>query len=247
MLLLIKLGYVNEKAMYQEAADIRIIKKKKDEKEHSEGEVKSTVSVSTKPSQNNSSNTSRKHSEMEDKELTCNNAIEATIEKKKELKKQLKKLVNVKENPNFEVTELNQAMVRATRDTIQDIWSSVLSQKCPHCGAKPGNVKMDSNTRFLIETKGDKEKVAKVLHTKKGYENLSDEEEIDEEEREAREQEKMAGIKGDSTQKMLNPLEVKEHIRLLWDNDRKLMNLIFGNLIVNSKTLEVTKKGSRTH
>lgn len=192
---------------------MRSIKKqtKKEEKEMSESESRSIGSLSTKTSQNPSRNTSRKASEAEDKDTLYLNALEESEIKKKEIKKTLKKLLNIKENPNFQITELNSAMVRATKETIQDIWSSVMSLKCPHCGVKPSNIKLDSNTKFLIETKSDKEKVGKVLHTKKGHENLSDDEENEEEEEEERERkktEKSAGIKKDVQQIFLNPLEV---------------------------------------
>ncbi len=215
MLLLVKLGYVTEKSIYERACNMRNIKKstKKEEKELSESESRSIGSLSTKTSQNPSRNTSRKTSEAEDKDTLYLHALEESEVKKKEIKKSLKKLTNVKQNPNFQITELNSTMVRATKETIQDVWSSVMSLKCPHCGVKPSSIKLDSNTKFLIENKSDKEKVGKVLHTKKGYENLSDEEENEEEEEEERERkknEKNTGVKTKDVQQIfLNPLEVK--------------------------------------
>jgi DNA-directed RNA polymerase I subunit RPA1 len=191
--------------------------------------------------------TSRKQSENEEtnKEKVYMDMVEESDEKKKAIKKALKKLTNIKDNPNFQITDMNSSMVRGIRDTIQEIWESVNSLKCPHCGIKPSNIKLDSYTKFIIETKSDKEKIGKVLHTKKGYE--SDEEETEEDrekEKERREFEKMTGIKSKEVQQIyINPLEVKEHVRILWANHGKILNLIFGNLVVNQNTLEKLRKG----
>ena len=52
--------------------------------------------------------------------------------------------------------------------------------KCPHCLAKPFSIKLDSNTKFLIEKKSEKEKINKVLHTKEGLGNISESDEEEE-------------------------------------------------------------------
>lgn len=36
---------------------------------------------------------------------------------------------------------------------------------------------------------------------------------------------------------------MKEHIKYLWQNQKTILNLIFGNLIVNEFTLQNLKKG----
>ena len=212
MLLLVKLGYVTEKSIYEKACNIRIMKKQSKKEELSESESRSIGSLSAKTSQNSSRNTSRKTSEAEDKDAIYLHAVEDSEIKKKEIKKAIKKLLNIKNNPNFQITELNSAMVKACKETIQDIWSSVMSLKCPHCGVKPSSIKLDSNTKFLLETKSDKEKVGKVLHTKKGYDNISDEDENEDEDDEEKRKNQKAGAAKDNKniqQVFINPLEVQ--------------------------------------
>jgi len=214
MLLLIRLGYVTEKHIFEKACNFRVPKKVKKE----EDTTSAAGSISTKASQNPSSKSASRKQSEEDKDGFYTSLMEENATAKKALKKQLKKLTHIKENPNFEITELNTTMVRAVKDTVQDIWASVLSQKCPHCGKKPYNVKLDSNTKFIIETKNAKEKVAKVLNTKKGYDGMDSEEEEEEDEENTKKEYEKA-TKGKETQQIfLNPLEIKEHIKYLWEN-----------------------------
>lgn len=236
MLLLIRLGYVTEKSIYEKACNIKHVKKtKKEEKELSETDGKSVGSLSTKTSQNPSRNPSRKQSEVEDRDTLYLHAIEGSDEKKKQLKKSLKKLINIKENPNFQITEMNSTMVRAIKETIQDIWASILSLTCPHCGTKPSSIKLDMNTKFLIETKSEKEKVGKVLHTKKGYENLSDDEDEDnEEDKERKETEKNAGVKKEVQQIFINPLEVISILLYSYQIRSRNMLDFYGKIMANS-------------
>ena len=204
MLLLIKLGYVTEKFIYDDACNAKTIKKPQKGKGSSNDiDSNSNAAVSTSVSGNVSRNTSRKHSEIDEHIV---NDFRRDNEKTKET---IEKLLDVKNNPNFRISNINTAMVKATRDTVQEIWSSVMSLKCPYCNTKPPNVKLDSNTKVLLETRDEKEQIAKVLHTEKGYKKDFEIEDGDEEDRKNAEIEKTHGIKTKEVKQVyLTPLQV---------------------------------------
>lgn len=43
--------------------------------------------------------------------------------------------------------------------------------------------------------------------------------------------------------KILHPLEIEEHVKLLWKENGKIMDLLFGNFICNKSTLKTTESG----
>ena len=201
MLTLIKLGYVTEKDIYQDALvkpPKKAAKKKGDASEESHSNISTNV-----PSSTQSKNTSRKHSESE---INIEEPLDSVRRDNAKTKEIIEKLLNIKTNPNFKISEMTSGMIKALRDTIQDIWSSVASLKCPHCNAKPPGVKMDMNTKVLLETRDEKEQVGKVLHTEKGAPVESESE--DEDEKKNEENEKQAGIKKEKSQIYLSPFQV---------------------------------------
>jgi len=244
MLTLIKLGYVTEKEIYQDALTRSSVKKaSKGKKESASDESHGNSNLSTKaPSSAQSRNNSRKQSDSDIKIETEDDMDFARRDNKK-TRETIKKLLLIKNNPNFKASEMSTGMVKALRDTIQDLWSSVASIKCPHpdCGTKPPTVKMDMNTKVLLETRDEKQ-VGKVLKSnEKGYKEDPKDDEDEDDEKNA--DGKNAGEKKEKTQKYLSPFQVRAHLEMLWKNNRKLLDLVFGNLIVNQKTLENTKKG----
>ena len=204
MLLLIKLGYTTEKSDYEAVCKILDKESTKGTKKEREADAKSTGSLSTGPSQN----PSRKQSESDIK-LEAEKAEYERIAKERnnEIKQRIKKLLNIKENPNFRITQVNSTMVKALRDTIQDIWSSVISLKCPYCKIKPPSVKIDANTKVMLGTKDEEKQVSKVLHNKKGYKPDTD-----------KETEKNSGDKDSEAkdnvtkQTYINPIQVEKTI-----------------------------------
>jgi DNA-directed RNA polymerase I subunit RPA1 len=48
-----------------------------------------------------------------------------------------------------------------------------------------------------------------------------------------------------SVSKVLHPLEIEEHVKLMWKENGKLLDLLFGNYICNKQTLKNTKNGYR--
>lgn len=205
MLLLVKLGYVTEKSIYEQACSGRHVKANTSTAA-SDVDARSSGSLSTSISHNTSMNPSRKQSQHEEQNIHAyEDALLDTEAKKKQIKQRIKKMLNIKENPDFKITENNSTMLKAVRDIIQDIWGSVMSLKCPHCSAKPPNVKLDSNTKVMMETRNEKNQVKKVLHTsKKGYESESEESENEDEKN--NDGDKNAKEK---KQSYVNPLEVE--------------------------------------
>jgi len=235
MLTLIKLGYVTEKEIYNDAI-IKTVKKPTKKKGDQSEEANSGISTNV-PSSTQSKNTSRRHSETE---INIGDPIDDLRRDNEKTKEIIEKLLHIKNNPNFKISEMSSGMIKALRDTTQDIWSSVASFKCPHCSANPPSVKMDMNTKVLLETRDEKEQVSKVLHTEKG---LAESESEDEDDKKNEENEKSAGIKKEKSQIYLSPFQVRSHLQHLWKNNKKILDLLFGNLIVNQKTLETMKKG----
>ena len=39
----------------------------------------------------------------------------------------------------------------------------------------------------------------------------------------------------------MNPMEIKEHMRKLWIKEKKLLQLLFGNVMINKETLDQDK------
>ena len=205
MMLLIKLGYTTEKEIFAEVSNVKPAKKAggKDGKGNShDTEIRSAASGSTLASRAVSKTSSRRHSETE---IVDDSQPLTTRE---EILENIKKLTKINDKQNFKITEMNSTMVKAIRDTIADIWASVISVKCPHCEAKPPTVKIDSNTKVLMETRNEKEQVGKVVHTKKGLEE-SESEDSDEETKANADAEKTHGIKNKETkQTFIDPIQV---------------------------------------
>lgn len=83
----------------------------------------------------------------------------------------------------------------------------------------------------------DNIKVAKVLFSQK---NVNEEEEIEESISHTSNEN---DSKPKSKSQILHVLEVREHIRLLWQENSKIVDLVFGHLVCNQETLLNAKKG----
>ncbi len=235
MLTLIKLGYVTEKDIYQDALTRSVYRKAAKGKKETAEESNYNSNLSTKaPSSAQSRNNSRKQSDSDIK-IETEDDMDFARRDNKQTRETIKKLLNIKSNPNFKISEMSTGMVKALRDTIQDIWSSVASIKCPHCEVKPPSVKLDMNTKVLLETRDEKQVANVLTSSEKGYK--------EDPKKKKDEDGKNADEKKEKQQTYLSPFQVRAHLEELWKENRKILDLIFGNLIVNQKTLENTKKG----
>lgn len=82
-------------------------------------------------------------------------------------------------------------------------------------------------------------KISKVLHSQKQVNKGAEDE--DSEVSSIQEEEKEPGKR--SVTKILHPLEIVEHVKLMWKENGRVMDLCFGNYICNQSTLDSTEKG----
>lgn len=119
--------------------------------------------------------------------------------------------------------------------------------KCSNCMSVQPSLRKEGYTKLILGSLTEKTNISKVLFT-----GISDSEDSNGEEDEfldinsddSSEDEK-AYMKRKKTRKfkILHPLEVREHVRLLFENNNTLMNSIFGNFVCNDWTLNNSKLG----
>lgn len=125
--------------------------------------------------------------------------------------------------------------------------------KCPHCNAVQPSLRKEGYAKFVLGGLSDKTKIGKVLFSggdisdseseKSQNDENSEDQELDMNDENSVSQSSHNGAKKKGKSKILHILEVREHTRLLFENNQNLMNLVFGNIICNKYTLENTKIG----
>ena len=134
------------------------------------------------------------------------------------------------------------------RETLHEFWKSLSLVKCMHCNSKQPKIKKQGFSKlFMIPLSKKELKRMKILGLNPDKDALNEyvideemedfnkknkeEKSSDDDEIETTESKK---IEGENNMKHLHPLEVKEHIVKLWEQNGDLLNIVFGNIFPNN-------------
>lgn len=135
------------------------------------------------------------------------------------------------------VTLTNEYSRRITKEFLS-IACSV--RKCENCGGKSPTLRKESNSKIFEQplSKRDKSQMnAKGMRVRKLFDDAG----------ETNEHEYLSDNADEDSNKSssvyLSSIQVKEHLRLLWDNEKPILDLLYGNL-VKSKSGKLKKSSS---
>lgn len=225
---LIKLGYLVEAAKLGEYTDfsldsidasIKILRKKLSIKNTSkEGDAEEPTN------------------QQKDETLT---ALEALSEKEKENREIFYSQISsiLKDGTPNSTTSI--AMTIAVREIVKEVMSSIVPSKCPHCDARNPRIRKEGATKFFQMPLSKKDlKSMKSTHSRFdmridmstiGAFSEFDDDEDDDESKEEEATQKEGEDVPEKKQKYMNPLEIREHMRRLWDVENTLLEPIFGS------------------
>lgn len=168
-------------------------------------------------------------------------------------KRDLKATLNVKNNPEkfkdgiISTFSTNQEFQELFKEFLRDGAAQV---KCPHCEFQQPSVRKEGYAKFILCSLGEKTKMSKVLFS--GVTSFQDEDSINQADKDGSEDEDLflepeddesKSKKNSKKSKILHPFEVRENIRLLFEHNQSLLDVVLGNLICNPHTLENSKLG----
>jgi len=157
-------------------------------------------------------------------------------------------------------------------ELIKEIWSSVVTTKCPRCKrnspafrkdgytkmfVKPlsGRTKNTQDQRSKLGSEADGETAASKTGLSRKTDTIGEEEDLSEDEEQQQEErglvdeldvEEDEEYKEGTSQKYISPTEVQDHIIKLWNRQEDMLNLMFGKFEQGSKQeMEVQSLGPK--
>lgn len=246
---LIKLGLFEEFEQYKQLCESKIhLRAKKSKKEPVLDATKTRKSSKSESTRRSSAEMSEEDSHIEkqrqDNILLDNlyHEIEENIEAEKV---RIIDLLHVKKHAHLFKGGVTTTF--STSKCFQDLFKVFLREgaaaaKCPHCNSKQPTVRKEGHAKILLSSIDEKTKISKVLHTGVDSDDSNEELDLVEEEDEDVDAASVAPKKSKKA-KILHPFEVRENIRLLFEENSGLMNVVFGNIVCNQTTIRIKKKG----
>ena len=135
---------------------------------------------------------------------------------------------------------IGNAITVAFKNITKEILSSIIPSKCPHCEARNPRVRKDGATKFFQMPLSNKD--TKAMMSSHGRTDMridistmaaiSEYDEEDEEESKDESMAKEGEEEPDKKQKYLNPIEVREHMKRLWEVENTLLNELFNDYTI---------------
>jgi DNA-directed RNA polymerase I subunit RPA1 len=131
---------------------------------------------------------------------------------------------------------------------MKEIWSNVITTKCPHCKKNSPAFRKDGYTKMFVKPLSGRAKNAQVqsnrlseaesqtvastnLHNSRKTSNVDEIEEEDsdgENDLEAPIDDIDEEFKEGGSQKYISPIEVIDHIKKMWQKESDILNLMYG-------------------
>ena len=174
----------------------------------------------------------------------------------KKRKREILKLLNVKDNKEQILMQSREAnTINIVFDEFyKEFWSSVVSSgKCPHCQKRNTSIRKEGCSKIFITSITDEQAISKVLLSSKKYNDPNDKDrssssdsssEESSEDKHQLQHQPQHQKKEKKSNKYMNPMEVREHLRLVWKLNPVIFKLLFGTLELTERTLETKKKGN---